>query len=326
MGPSLKAFKHAILERSSRFLWARYSLLAPYLALKALKSTLNGSTTSGATHSHNDLDRSITYVDKVFRDYQAVAPNCSSGCLAEIGTGDCCGVGLLFLAHGFDEVDLIDRFYTPRNDAHQCKINQELVRRYPELRARMLDEQFSESSFRGLTRYYGPNAAGEKFFKTKTSHYSAIVSTAVLEHLYDPLAVLTDCIAALRPGGIMIHAVDCRDHDLFSKHFHDLAFLQFPDLLFAPFKWNGGPNRLRLSSYTKTLDALPVDYSIFPILLAGVKEQIPFPVSLCNIDAGLLDASRKYVAQVRPRLAKRFQHLPDEDLMVQAFYISARKR
>lgn len=322
----LKRTKRRVGELASRNLWTRYALLAPYLGLRALISAITGKTTSGATHAESSIDEAVNYITGVFDDYKLLAGgNKFAGNVAEIGTGDSCGVGLLFLADGCERVDLIDRFYTPRDETHQREINKRLLQRRPELLKHRRDADLSESSFTNLFRHYGRNAAAEVFFKQRTEYYSVIVSRAVFEHLYDPLAALSSAIQALRPGGTMVHGVDCRDHGLFSHHFDDLAFLRFPKTLYSPFTWNGGPNRVRLSAYRKALDNEPVEYEIYPIQLAGVTESIPLPTRLPDVDPRLLEASKAYVDQVRSRLASPFREMGDEDLMVQGFFVLARK-
>ncbi len=301
-------------------------MLAPYLGLKALIATFTRKTIAGSTHLESSVDEAVRYILGAFNDYKSLAGvEHFSGNVAEIGPGDSCGVGLLFLADGCERVDLIDRFHSPRDEAHQRKINECLLQYRPEFLSRYLDSEFSEDSFKGLVRHYGRSASAESFFRETSEKYSVVVSRAVFEHLYDPLAALSTSIQALRPGGIMVHGIDCRDHGLFSNHFGDLTFLQFSRFFYAPFKWNGGPNRVRLSAYRKALNNEPVEYETYPIQLAGVTGSIPLPTRLPDVDPRMLEASKAYVDQVRPRLASPFRDMEDEDLMVQGFFLVARK-
>jgi len=124
----------------------------------------------------------------------------------------------------------------------------------------------------------------------------------------------------------MVHCVDCRDHGLFSEQFHELKFLELPEVLYAPLKWRGGPNRIRLSSYVDVLQRESLEYSIYIRRLAGVKEEIPPKTTFEQIDESLLQASRTYVVSIRRSLASPFSQMDEQDLMVQGFSIYARRR
>jgi hypothetical protein len=308
-----------------RYFWTRYLALALWLPLRAVLAVVTGRTRAGSTHASIDFDESLKYVTRVFDDYRIVAGvDRFQGKIAEIGSGDSCGVALMFLAHGCEHIDLIDRFFSPRNDSRQREINRIIVSQHPELGSRCINDIYSESSFHGLERYYGENAAAETFFRNH-NEYSAVVSRAVFEHLYDPLAAIALSAKALVSGGIMVHFVDCRDHGLFSTHFHELKFLELPALLYSPLKWRGNPNRIRLSSYVQALKQAPVEYSIYVRHLAGVSIELPECTAFDQIDKSLLAESYSYVRSVRRRLARPFSQMDDQDLMVQGFAIYARR-
>jgi hypothetical protein len=321
-----KRLKSTISAAASRYFWIRYAFLAPLLATRAGISAITGKTTSGATHAQSSVEEAVEYVLRVFEDYKVIAGlNRFQGKVAEIGTGDSSGVGLMFLADGCEQVDLIDRFFAPRDDDHQRKINHCIASRFPSLLALAESTLLSECSFKGLDRYYGRAAAAEVFFQSHRG-YDAIVSRAVFEHLYDPLLALSVSTKALKQGGIMIHRVDCRDHDLFSLHFHELKFLELPSSFYSPFKWCGGPNRVRVSDYASVLRREPVEFEIYITRLAGVQEELPIRTTFEEVEPLSLKASRAYVAGVRRHLARPFRDMDEKDLMVQGFVISARKR
>jgi len=65
----------------------------------------------------------LAYIEEVFNDskrYSGVRR--FSGRVAEVGPGDNCGVGLLFLTGGYESVDLVDRFYSKRNSQLSAKL------------------------------------------------------------------------------------------------------------------------------------------------------------------------------------------------------------
>jgi hypothetical protein len=242
------------------------------------------------------------------------------GRVADVGPGDSCSLALLFLADGCEHVDLADRF-----SFSDSLLQQEINRLIAEESDRLISDNgtFSESSFSGLQRHSGEDAAAEKFFALNKG-YDFIVSAATLEHVYDPLSALTSMASALNPGGAMIHGIDFRDHGQFSESFHDLKFLELPTVLYAPFRWQGGPNRVRLSTYVKHLEGLGFTVDSFATFIAGTKEEIP-PSRLNSLPSQVHDSAIRLIAETRPHLSKRFKYLPDEDLMAAGMVIVARK-
>jgi hypothetical protein len=317
--------KQYIGRVTSRYFWTRYLALAVWLPLRAFLAVVTGRTGAGSTHASINLDESLKYVTRVFDDYRILAGvDRFHGKIAEIGSGDSCGVALMFLAHGCEHIDLVDRFFSPRDNSRQQEINRIIVSQHPELGSRCINDVYSESSFRGLERYYGENAAAETFFRNHNG-YAAIVSRAVFEHLYDPLAAIAFSAKALVSGGTMVHFVDCRDHGLFSTQFHELKFLELSAFLYSPLKWRGGPNRIRLSSYIQALKQAPVEYSIYIRHLAGLSVELPERTTFDQIEKSLLAESHSYVNSVRRQLARPFSQMDDQDLMVQGFAIYAQR-
>jgi SAM-dependent methyltransferase len=319
-------FKGNVRSLTGKQFWLRYSTLAAYRALCAGASAVTGLTTSGAAHADRSTEDAVAYIVSVFNKYKSAAGIARfHGRVAEIGPGDSCGVGLLFLADGCSHVDLVDRFFSARNENQQQAINRTIEERLPQLAQRLRNGDFSEKSFSNLTRHYGEAAAAETFFERNTG-YDFIVSCAVLEHVYDPLRAIAAACNALNPGGMMLHQIDCRDHGQFSINFHELKFLELPPSIYAPLKWGGGPNRVRLSAYLSVLRRLPVDYKIIITSLAGIPEPLDSPLTLDQLPQPLVEHSRRYVSQVRPRLASPFRGMTDEDLMVSSFMLVAQKK
>lgn len=158
------------------------------------------------------------------------------GKVAELGPGNLTGVASRLVADGCSSVDLVDRFaYEPRA---------------PQI---------------GMNFHYG--IAAEEFFRSHQD-YEFIVSTAVMEHVYDPLQVLL--AVALKVSGTMIHAVDCRDHGQFSDRIHDLSFLRISRLLYAPLRAAGGLNRIRLSAYMSACEQLCLNAKALITELSGL--------------------------------------------------------
>ncbi len=321
----LKSFKKSVKSLTAKPFWLRYGTLAPYRVFCAGASALTGLTRSGARHAGSSIDESVDYVASVFNMYKAAAGvRKFHGRIAEIGPGDSCGIGLMFLADGCRQVDLVDRFFSARDEQHQQAINRALVERLPQLTSLRRNGSFSESSFPALMRHYGESAAAEIFFQDRKD-YDYIVSCAVLEHVYDPLSALAAAASALHAGGVMLHQIDCRDHAQFSESFHELKFLELGESLYSPLKWRGGPNRVRLSAYVNVLQRQQMTFTIYINSMAGIAEELPPCTTLNNVARPVLDASRRYVSRVRAGLAMPFRHMSDEDLMITRFLLVAGK-
>jgi SAM-dependent methyltransferase len=233
---------------------------------------------------------------------------------------------MLLRRDGCDQVDLPDRFSPVRDPAQQARIYDALWRADPQVRAVLGDPDPSdESTFAGLRRYNGPDGAAERFFDLHGG-YDHIVSRSVLEHVVDPDRALRSMASALAPGGRMIHKVDLRDHGLYTPFAHELKFLEVRESVYRLMdRWSGRPNRLRLDTYRAALDATGLEYQILVTRLASVGDIDPH-VPYAHIDAGLRDASARYVEEVRPRLAARFRSLSTEDLSVAGIFIVASHR
>jgi SAM-dependent methyltransferase len=281
---------------------------------------------SGTTHSSLSLDESIAYVDEVFDDYkQTSGVEEFHGRVAEVGPGDNCGVALLFLADGCERVDLADRFYARRDTRHHSFIYQRLVEEHPELRNRCKNyPPADESDFEGIHRYYGQEASAESFFRNH-GLYDFIVSRATFEHVMSPISALSSMTNALKPGGLLLHKVDLRDHGMFSPNFHELQFLEVPAWLYPRMtRGSGRPNRILVHQYRETLQKEKLAFSIAVTRLAGVGDIFPYR-QYEQIPQEMRQKSIDYVRSVRPRFARCFKLVSDEDLSVAGFFLVAKK-
>ena len=284
------------------------------------------STDSGTIHSSLSFQESLDYIYEVFTDYKRYGGiTAFYGRIAEVGPGDSCGVGLLFLADGGLSIDLVDRFYSHRDSKTRAKLYRTLLESHPSLTPLVEQVDFNnEKTFSGINRYYGPEAAAECFFSTHTG-YDFIVSRAVFEHLYDPLIALTKMADALNLGGVLLHKVDLRDHGLFSQHFHELKFLEVSDWLYPLMTCAAGrPNRILLHRYKECLTKLHLDTQFLVTRLAGVGDINPHHI-YSEIPLDLRRQSISYVQSVRHRFATSLHDVSDEDLSVAGVFLIARK-
>lgn len=255
----------------------------------------------------------MRYIDRVYNEYKFYASiEHFHGRAVEIGPGDLDGVGLMMLGDGCSHVDLINRFKTKSDHSLQGDVNRSILSKYPGIRPS------------DLHRHEGESASAEKFFLANKG-YDFILSAAVLEHVYDPTGAIKAMAGALNPGGIMVHIIGSIDHGQFSDKFHDLSYLRLPKLLYAPLAAQGGPNRIYSSTYAAALKSAGLRYKRYVTLLSGFTELLPLGTMFEDIPREMLDHSRRNLAAIRPKLAKPFRSMPDEDLMVSGFTFVATK-
>jgi SAM-dependent methyltransferase len=289
--------------------------------------TGNIETDSGTAHVGLSIDSSLAYIEDVFGDYKRYSGvGQFSGRVAEVGPGDNCGVGLMCLADGCESVDLVDRFYSKRDAGQHATIYRALALRHAERFAKLGEFDVNdETTFPGLKRYYGESAAAESFF-TEPDRYGFIVSRAVLEHVYDPRRAIVSMVAALKPGGMLLHKVDFRDHSMFSEHMHELKFFEVPDALYPRMtRDTGRPNRVLIDTYRRVLTEVIPDHQLLVTRLAGVGDIEPHqPYE--RIDGTRRRQAVEYVRSVRSKFCKSLRAISDEDLSVAGIFLVARKR
>ncbi|HLS55105.1 MAG TPA: methyltransferase domain-containing protein [Zeimonas sp.] len=286
----------------------------------------NLDTTSGMAHGGRDTGSSVAYIEQVFADYKRYSGvSRFQGRVAEVGPGDNAGVGLMFLADGCESVDLVDRFYSRRSAARNAEIYKSLVERHRQLAARLDgDGPYDDANFRGIRRCYGEQASAEGFFSSPAA-YDYIVSRAVMEHVRDPVLAFRRMSAALKPGGMLLHKVDLRDHGMFSGAFHELKFLEVPDWLYpAMTRGSGRPNRKLVHSYREVLEQVLPDHDILVTRLAAVGDIEPH-ARYEQIDSSSRRAAESYVESVRGRFCKALRNVASADLAVTGIFIVGRK-
>jgi len=286
----------------------------------------NLETTSGMAHGGRDVGSSLAYIEQVCADYKRYSGvSRFEGRVAEVGPGDSAGVGLMFLADGCESVDLVDRFYSRRSGARNAEIYGAMVERHRQLAARLdRNSPYDDASFRGIRRCYGEQASAEAFFSLPDT-YDYIVSRAVMEHVRDPLLALRHMSVALKPGGMLLHKVDLRDHGMFSGAFHELKFLEVPDWLYtAMTRESGRPNRILVHLYREVLQQVLPNHEILVTRLAAVGDIEPH-ARYEQIEPSSRRAAESYVESIRGRLCTALRNVSTEDLAVTGIFIVGRK-
>ena len=238
-----------------------YLLVTAYI--KKFKINIGFITSnSGTAHSKMSIEQSVDYIQSVFRDYKNISgTERFYGKIAEVGPGDSNGVSLLMINDGASSVDLVDKYYTNRDEEHEKNVLFDL-----------LPESF-EHGQNQVKRYYGKQASAESFFETNNG-YDFIVSRAVLEHVDDPLFSIQSMYNALNKDGTLIHKVDLRDHGMFSNYnLHELTFLNIPKWLYGAITSNTGrPNRVMADEYVSLIKGNFNNYSIYVTGLFGTGQ------------------------------------------------------
>lgn len=117
----------------------------------------NIATDSGRAHATRSLEESLEYIGRVFRDYRQYAGVSQfHGRVAEVGPGDSCGVGVMFLQDGCTHVDLVDKYFSRRDPSHHIAIIRSLTTTSPSLlKSHHGADGYGEEHVIGLSRYYG---------------------------------------------------------------------------------------------------------------------------------------------------------------------------
>jgi SAM-dependent methyltransferase len=171
---------------------------------------------------------------------------------------------------------------------------------------------------------YHAGVPAEDFFRDRKDAFDFIISRAVLEHLYDPISALDDMADALKPGGMLVHRIDLRDHGMF-ENMHPLTFLTIPEQIYRRMVRNSGrPNRVLLSAYRDWLKRSGLDGDVRITRLAGVREQLA-PTPWDGISPELRHDALQTVEAIRPRIAKSLQSNSGEDLCVSGIVLRAWK-
>jgi hypothetical protein len=314
------------------FVKKRFWLSCAYYLVENELAKLRGravdiETDSGTAHAGRSVDSSLAYIYEVFGDYKRYSGVTRfDGRVAEVGPGDNCGVGLLFLADGCESVDLVDRFYSKRDLEQHAAIYRALIERQGTLSSRLGDIDLNdETTFAGLRRHYGESAAAETFF-TEPDRYRFIVSRAVLEHVYDPRLAIERMVPALKRGGMLLHKIDFRDHAMFSDYGHELKFLEVPDVVYSRLtRDRGRPNRVLINTYRQVLSECIPDHQLLVTRLAGVGDIDPH-LPYDQIDGARRRQSVEFVRSVRSHFCASLRSVSDEDLSVAGVFLVARKR
>lgn len=289
----------------------------------------------GSSHVSKTLTQSLDYIDATYRDYVfygKLSPAEIAGRrILEIGPGDNFGVALQFLAAGAAQVVTLDKFVSDRNSEHNAAVYAGIRERLGGSEARNFDRAVDLA---GGVRFNPERLETIEGIGTEEADrarangtFSLILSRAVVEEIYQIDAAFEAMDRLLAPGGRMLHKIDLSDYEMLSRHgMHPLEFLTISEPVYTLMvSHSGQPNRRRIDYYRRKMQQLGYSCDLLVTKVAGEPgEVLPHKA---RIEPGVDYSARsvELVRAIRPRLARRFRELPDEDLLVAGVFLVARK-
>jgi len=281
------------------------------------------------------LAESLRYIDTVFDDYLTYAgmtvEDLKDKRILELGPGDNVGVVLKFLAAGAKQVVCLDKFFSKYDWRQQREIYQSLRDALNENERLIFDEVIDlekgiKANSQKLRYLYGCGIeVANKVLEPGS--FDLIISRAVCEHLYDTDTAFAVMDRLLKSGGLMLHKIDFRDHNMFSayKH-HPLTFLTIPHSVYKMMSYDSGkPNRKLTNYYRGKAGELGYDANILITHIVGRKDEIIPHKEKVLAGSDFSDATLSLLKNIRPRLQAEFKDISDEELMVDGIFLIMRK-
>lgn len=213
--------------------------------------------------------------------------------VVEIGSGRYARIALRLLKAGARRVTLVDFYALPLDHPAQGATLLEDCRR---LGLDWADVGARIRTISGDILSLGPEALGEPA--------DLVFSSAVLEHVRDPRAILARCQEWLRPGGLTFHMVDLRDHNFqFRYPFEMLAYSDETWERWLDLRGGFHVNRWRAHDHLQALAD------------AGFEQITYVPIRHDQAAA----------RAIRRRLDERFRRLPEKLLGIQMIVLYGRK-
>lgn len=311
-----------------------WGLIVYYLILNYFtKLNLRKGTPWVCHFKEFSVSKSLNYIEEVFTEYftySGLSPKfIQNKKILEIGTGENLGVILRLICHGAQRVDTIDRFNSLIAEDAQLALYREIERNLPDDQRPLFSSaiQFNKGYRLNEDKLHYITGVGIEPMETalKKENYDIIISRAVLEHVFKIENSIKVMDRLLRPGGVMIHEIDFRDHGMFSRFgFNPLTFLTVKDNLWKKMTSHiGAPNRKIINFYQETFSSLGYDITILKILVVGSKVKIHKENIEYNID--YQNRNIEIVQNIRPYLLPRYGVLSDDDLLVAGIFLKATK-
>src|SRR5215212_4083321 len=296
-----------------------------------------GNTVSayGSTHEFWSLDKSVSYIEKVYREYLEysglTAEAFRGSNILEVGPGDNFGVALKFLTAGAARVVCLDKFYSERNVEQQSRIYRELRNRLSPDEVLVFDDCIKldngiELNEERLHYIYG-HGIEEADEILEPGSFNFILSRAVIHNVYEIDRGFEAMDRLLATGGYMLHKIDLSDENMFSSRgMHPLTFLTIPESIYYLMASDSGkPNRKLIGDYREQLLKRGYDTKLWisAVLAEGPltphKEKIEHGVDYGNKTLSLIN-------EIRPKLAAPYRDRPDAELATTGIFLIATKK
>ncbi len=294
----------------------------------------NTVTAYGSTHESWSLEKSVNYINLVFREYieyAGVGPEALRGArILEVGPGDNFGVALKFLAAGASKVVCLDKFYSERNIEQQTRIYQELRKQLSPDEARVFDECIKldgeiELNEERLQYIYG-HGVEEADQILEPGSFDFIVSRAVIHNVYDIDRGFQAMDRLLAPGGYTLHKIDLSDENMFSSRgMHPLTFLTIPERIYYLMASDSGkPNRKLIGDYREQMHKRGYDAKILVTAVLGAGPLVPHK-EIIEQGVDYSEKTLSLINEIRPKLAAPFRDRSDAELAATGIFLVGKK-
>ncbi len=319
--------------------WLRVAHIAAatqYNRIRFARGDLRSS--SGSTHRGKSTAQSLDYIRRVFQAYLSYGgldeTRLRGRTVLELGPGDNLGVALLFVSHGVRRVVCLDKFRPLGSADQQREIYTELRRQLTAVERRRFDEAAQ------LTPVLSWNAGKiECIYGTgvqdadrvlEPRQFDFIISRAVLEEVSNTDRAFAAMDRLLKAGGMLLHKIDLSDYgSLSGLGCHPLEFLTLPDFIYSFMTDdNGRPNRRLLDYYRSKMAEMGYNARIYITEVRGPDNTSqPVDGRRTELVAGtdFDDEHVRLVEEIRPRLARRFRGLTNEELLAGGLFLAATK-
>jgi SAM-dependent methyltransferase len=296
---------------------------------------------SGDHQAHSNLGYSgkpqeeVAYIQTVLTDYLTYAGLSAEVLrgkrILEIGPGYNLGLALRMLSLGAAQVVSIDKFYSLLDGEKQRKIYRTLREGLTDQEKELFDqaitlEEHHKINPDRLKYLYGQGIdEGTPIFDPHS--FDLIISRAVLEEIYNLDAAFSAMDHLLVSGGIMIHKIDLRDYNMFSRYgMHPLTFLTIPERIYYWMtKDTINPKRRLINYYRDKMEDLGYEAKILITHIVGKQEElIPYKETI-EVGVDYSQATLDLLDQIRPKLDNRFKNLSNDILMVTGIFLVAKR-
>lgn len=169
----------------------------------------------------------------------------------ELGPGNSYTLAFNFLLSGAKKTVLVDKYPRRFDTNHQKEFLEKEIKFFKKKYNRSLKGIITKAGKANKAKILSIKASAEKMRTVKTDSSDIIVSISVLEHIKDLEKAFREMHRVLKPGGLMIHKIDLRDHYNFNK---PLMFLKYSKKTWENWMTKEGysyTNRLRADDIIK---------------------------------------------------------------------------